>query len=129
MKWGKECMSDYKIYELDKTSNTCIIFSTHYISPLKFKEDINNELKYNFNHELNIIFDFILSNGNNNKRFAKAYFNGDYLVNESIEYIHLDKDDEIRRISTQFYKENEKYVDFTFLNSVQRKLILRGIAI
>src|SRR5690606_30959690 len=105
------------------------IFSTSYLSPLKFISTIESELSLLIDNETEIIFDFFLSNGNTSERYGKAHFDGKQFIGGSFEYISVNKNDKIRKLSAQYYCNSKDQVDFSFLNSVQKKMILKGIAI
>lgn len=117
---------DIKFYE---NENMCIVFSTSYLSPLKYIPMIENELSLITNNELEVIFDFFLSNGNTSERYGTAYFDGKHFVGNSFKYIDIKKSNKIRKLSAQYYRDSKDEVDFSFVNSVQKKMILRGIAI
>lgn len=119
---------DIKVFNRDN-KDICMIFSTSYLSPLKFVADIENELSHICNQGLEVGFDFFLSSGNSPERFAKAYFDGRRFVKSSFEYIKVEKNDDLRKLSVQYYKDSKEEVDFAFLNNVQKKMILSGIAI
>lgn len=119
---------DIKVFNRDN-KDICMIFSTSYLSPLKFVADIENELSHIYNQGIEVVFDFFLSSGNNAERFAKAYFDGRCFVKSSFDYIKIEKNDDLRKLSVQYYKDSKEEVDFAFLNNVQKKMILSGIAI
>lgn len=107
----------------------CMIFSTSYLSPLKFIDEIEEELSHLFDYEITIIFDLFLSSGNTSERYLRANFNGAHFERNSFEFVIIDKIDKIRDFSAIFYKEAQKNVDFSFLNNIQKKMIIKGIAI
>ena len=120
---------DIKVFINRDNNDICMIFSTSYLSPLKFVADIENELSHMYNQGIEVIFDFFLSSGNNSERFAKAYFDGRSFVKSSFEYIKVEKNADLRKLSVQYYKNSKEELDFAFLNNVQKKMILSEIAI
>ena len=111
------------------TEEICMIFSTSYLSPLKFLSNIEKDLIDLSCANMEVIFDFFTSNGNAAERYAKAYFDGVNIVRDSFKYLRLGKDDNLRKISAQYYKDEKEKVDFSFVNSIQKKMIIKGIAI
>ncbi|EIW20728.1 MULTISPECIES: type II toxin-antitoxin system RnlB family antitoxin [Pelosinus] len=119
---------DIKIISINK-KDICMIFSTTYLSPLKFIAEVEKEISSFTNDGIEVIFDFFLSNGNTRERYAKAYFNGVNIVRESFEYTNINKNDSLRSFSAEFYKDSIDKMDFSFLTSIQKKMIAKGIAI
>lgn len=119
---------DIRIFNKDN-KDICMIFSTSYLSPLKFVPDIEQELSFLLNHETEVYFDFFLSSGNTSERYGKAYFDGKNFVSNSFKYIVVDKGNSLRVLSAQYYKDAKDDVDFSFINNIQKKMIFKGIAI
>lgn len=122
-----------KRYDI-KILNECnreinMIFSTSYLSPLKFIDDIEKEISTLFNGEVEVIFDLFLSNGNTSERYAKVIFDGNKFIKDSFEFINIDKKNIIRTLSSKYYSAKKKELDFSFLNNIQKKMIIKGIAI
>lgn len=123
-------MKRYDIKVINENSKEiCIVFSISYLSPLKFIKNIENELVNLIGEESDILFDFFLSSGNTPERFARVRFNGNSFDNDSFEYIKVEKGHSLRILSAQYYRDSNSDLDFSFINSVQRKMITRGIAI
>ena len=101
-------MKEYEIHYFKTEDKTkYIIFSTSYISPLKFISDIEKDLVMLNNAEkIEVIFDLLLSSGNGKERYGKAIFNG-----------------------SRFDLKSFKYIESSMLNSIQKKMICNGIAI
>ena len=106
-----------------------LVFSTSYISPLKFLAEIEEELGSKVHEKIEVVFDFLLSSGNTNERFAKAVFDGKSFDKSSFQFIKLEKKNIIRGLSADFYKMGAGYVDNSMLTSVQKKLVHKGLYI
>lgn len=119
---------DVKKYCIDG-KDFFIVFSTSYISPLKFVKKIEKELAVLCDKEIEVIFDFFLSNISKSERYGKSIFNGSSFVQNSFSIVKVSKKDILRKISAQYYKESKNELDFTLVNSSQKKMIFRGIAI
>ena len=61
-----------------------VIYSSSNINPFDSIKEINNEMKHNSLKEGFVLFDLLLSNGNNFNRFFEAYFDGQEIKKESI---------------------------------------------
>lgn len=112
-----------------KNKKQYIIFSTSHISPLKFIKDIENELKDSINEEVEILFDLLLSSGNNQERYGSVIFNGKEFDKNTFRYISVEKSNLIRSISTDYYKKKNNWLENSILNSIQKKMIYKGITI
>lgn len=106
-----------------------IVFSTNYVSPLDFIKDIEIELSKLVDYKVEVIFDLLLCSGNSSKRFAKMNYDGEHLDRKSFEFINIDKKDNLRRVSANHYKYKGEFVEQSILSSIQKKLIINGIAI
>lgn len=122
-----------KRYDIEIVNNInesiCIVLSTSYISPLKFLKSIEGELCELLGKESDIIFDFFLCSGNTPERYAKIHFDGKGFNTNSFEYIKVEKGHKLRMLSAKYYRESTKDLDFSFINTIQRKMILKGIPI
>jgi len=104
-------MKAYNIKIINKDNKKLVIvFSTSYISLSEVLDKIKNEL-YKKSYEGIVYFDYLLSNGNNFNRFAKAYFD----KKEFKDFQLVTKDEieknNLKEIIKNFYKKNfDKYV-------------------
>lgn len=106
-----------------------IIFSTSYISPLKFINEIEEELSAQISDRGEVFFDLLLCAGNSNERYGKAIYDGKKFDRTSFEYISVSKKDFLRSFSADYYKNCNNYVENSILNSIQKKMICKGICI
>lgn len=122
-------MKNYEIIKIEHSEYECIIFSESYETPFSYLEKICDELKsYNiFNGK--VIFDMLLNMGNTSERFAEIIFNGECFVDSTFKYIKIDKKNQLRKISADFLRVNSNILECSILNSVQKKMINKGIAI
>ena len=112
-----------------KDKNRYIVFSTSYISPLKFIDEIELELSNQVFDEIEVLFDLLLRSGNDKERYGVAVYKEKKFDRSSFKYIKVEKSSPIRRISANYYKEKTSYVENSILNSVQKKMICKGISI
>ena len=97
--------------------------------PLNYIVEIEKEISGRRYHT--IIFDFLLCRGNGNKRFAHAEVDkDDKIILETLEYYHVPKKHPIRKVCCDYYKKNkESEIQNSILTSIQKKMLLKGIAI
>ena len=120
---------DIKIFQNGNKEFQYVVFSTFFMSPLDFLEEIEEELSIQTNEEKEVIFDLLLSNGNNSNRYGKAIYDGKKFKHGSFEVISIPKDDKLREFSMQYYKEHANYVNNSILSSAQKFLIKNGVCI
>ena len=120
---------DIKIFQNENNETQYIVFSTSYISPTHTLKEIEEELSTQINEEKEIIFDLLLSNGNNSNRYGKAIYDGRKFKFRSFEVINIPKKSKLRKFSAQYYQEHIEFVNNSILSSVQKKLIINGICI
>lgn len=114
---------------IDNSNNKkiCIIFSTNYISPISMLNDIQKDFLEKLKDFNEIYFDLLLCNKNSSERFAKIVCqNGIFDINE---FSYLDPANEftLREISKKYYINNAKNVDWTYVSSSRKALILNQI--
>ncbi len=120
---------DIKIFQNENNETQYIVFSTSFISPLHTLKEIEDELSTQINEEKEIVFDLLLSNGNNSNRYGKAIYDGRKFKSGSFEVVNVPKKSELRRFSTQYYQEHMEFMDNSILSSAQKYLIINGICI
>lgn len=120
-----------KKYEINVLSeeNKCIIFSTTYVSPLDFINDIENELRRIVNYSVEVVFDFLLSSGNSQERFGRINYTGSEFDMRSFQFINVSKKNDLRKVSANYYKDKDQNLENSILTSIQKKMIKKGIAI
>jgi hypothetical protein len=96
---------------------------------MDFLDEIEKELSVQINEEKEVIFDLLLSNGNNSNRYGKAIYDGKNFKHGSFKIINIPKEDVLRKFSMQYYKEHADYVDRSILSSAQKYLINNGVCI
>jgi len=98
-----------KKYKILMNDNIAIIIATTYISLSDVISNIKKELNKK-DYKGMVYFDYLLTNGNNSNRFAKAYFNGEF---ENFQIIPKNEIEEnkLKEIIKKFYQKNyEKYI-------------------
>ncbi|MED3627982.1 type II toxin-antitoxin system RnlB family antitoxin [Bacillus subtilis] len=121
------------LYEIvkapDNTVFDSIIYLTSSCKPFESVSCIQSDLYQIYgNKPAVILFDLLLSNGNEPDRFYKATYDGEKLDLKTLESIQKDEEEEsILALSSVFYRMNFHYLDASALTFKQRKMILKGI--
>ena len=71
----------------------------------------------------------LLSVGNTSQRYAEAIFDGEKFLKSTIKHLDIDKKNNLRKLSLDFFKSNSSILQSSILNSLQIKMINKGIAI
>lgn len=111
-----------KKYHIEQYPLEKIIYSNSYFSPLEQLENIEEELKGNYNKKL--IFDLLLCNGNVSDRFISIHFNGSIFDTNKIKVIKPSYN--MLNRSLKFYNENLRYVECSVLTKIQKFLIKKN---
>ncbi|MCK4260789.1 MAG: type II toxin-antitoxin system RnlB family antitoxin [Halanaerobiales bacterium] len=122
-------MNNYEIKRVNYENFSFIVFSQTYETPFSCLKEISKELLSYNAVKCKIVFDMLLNMGNTSERFVEAYFNGDEFEKTSFKCININKKNQLRRISCNYYKENKEMLEYSILNSAQKKMLSRGISI
>jgi len=110
-------MKNYKIQEANHAKYRYMIFAINDDSPLEYLQDIEKDLaKKNFVGW--IVFDLLLSHGDEYNRYVEAYFNGKSFDLKSFTY--LTSKEELNPLSINFFKKHPEYIDKGVLSSIDR---------
>lgn len=119
----------FKIRPLEYNDYKFIIFSESYETPFSHLDKISRELKKSKTANCKVIFDMLFNMGNTSERFAEAIFDGSQFINSTFKYVKIDKKNQLRKCSVEFFKKKPEILDCSILNSIQKKMINKGIAI
>ena len=110
-----------------------IIFSMNYLGVTDFSESIINDLKELYNEEgkVNVIIDNLLAVGNSDNRFIEMTIDFDKMdiTSESWKVYETPKQSDLRKFSSSFYMRKTEVIENSILNSIQQRMILKGIVI
>ena len=110
-----------------KTEYKLLVLSVSYISPFDEIEELENDLR-EMNFKGIVLFDLILCNGVSPNRFIKSYFDGNSFYSNTFEIVSNIKDN-IKLISSNFYKNNSDLIDKGVLSKPHSFLLKKGVAI
>ncbi|CEQ21547.1 Uncharacterised protein [[Clostridium] sordellii] len=122
-------MDEYKILEINDENYKAIVFAQSYETPLLYLDEISLKLKKQGVYNCNIVFDMLLSMGNTSERYVEATFDGEKILENTIKHIDIDKKNNLRKLSLDFFKSNNDILKNSILNSLQIKMINKGIVI
>jgi len=126
---GVKPMADYEFARINYQKYAIIVFLKSYETPFSYLSQIEEELIRYKVAPCTVLFDMLLSMGNTSERFAEAHFNGIEFDKHSFCYVSISKNNELREVSMNFYRGHRETLDYSILNSAQKKLILGGLAI
>ena len=104
-----------------------MIFSTSEYNPTDFISNIEKDLLKE-KYKGNVIFDLLLSNGNNYNRYLNAKFDGKKFDGNSYTLIDEPKN-EIRQKSLDFYKKNISILENSILSKPIKFMIKKGLIV
>lgn len=113
---------DYMTFDIKYNVNKTypiVIYSVPYINPLENIDDISSALSKCNVKPCNVLFDLLLSNGDEFNRFASGYFDGTKINYNSLEIINLNNCDIIKSINS-YYKDNISCLNNGVLTSSQK---------
>lgn len=125
-----------KVYHVEKSNIIdfdYIVYSTESENILMYIDAISdqiNELSNYSTAKTEILFDTLLYSSNSPDRFIRATHDNLSFVSSSFEILMVPKQSSIRYHSQEFFSKNDYIIHRSFiLNSVQKKIILKGIPI
>ncbi|MDY3360015.1 MAG: type II toxin-antitoxin system RnlB family antitoxin [Clostridium celatum] len=110
-------MNDFKysVVIIDKTSEP-----PTYLLPKLKDELISNSISGD------ILIDSLLYSGNSNERFIKANFiDGDF-IKGSFEFVDIERGNVIRKITSDYLRDNQELIEFSILSTMQKRLVIKG---
>lgn len=112
-------MGSYSIVFEESQKYSAFIYSTSYVNPIHYIEEISTDLKTNKSDVGYVLFDLILSNGNGFNRFAEAFFDGNYIIKDTVNVVEL-SDPEIIEKADAHYKGRTEELENSVLSIFQR---------
>lgn len=120
-----DSMDNYVIKELNYNYKY-VVFATTYENPLENLTAIKKFLCAK-NFKGKIIFDLLLSNGNEPNRFIESYFDGIYFDDSTFKIAKVDNI--IEEFSLNFFHNNLNLLNNSILNNIEKFLIENKIKI
>lgn len=108
---------------------SCIIVSNSADSPFNNLSSILIELNNNHFTEGKVLFDSLLSTGNNLDRFIEGYMYNGSFIEESFKNVDIPKGNSVRIITMKYLTSKPRMLEYSILNNAQKSLLKNMIAI
>jgi hypothetical protein len=122
----------YHLKESQVKNYDFIVYTIKGENVLNHLSEIEKEIetKAQMRAQFLVLFDTLLYSNNTEERFLCAQYKKNKFDMGSFKFVYISKKDKIRKQSLDFFKSNIRYVEkSTLLNSVQKKIILKGLPI
>lgn len=96
-----------------------VIYSVSYLNPIQDLTEISSELCKNISNACEVLFDMLLTNGEEFNRFATAKFDGKQIVYDSISVVNVFDSSELSIINS-YYKQHTHILNKGVLTSGQK---------
>lgn len=103
-----------------------IVYSNSYESPIYYLKEIENVFKKEQIHNGVVLFDTLLSKGNVSNRFIEGVLENGHFNNKYFKTITVDKESEIRKIASDFYRTSDINLNNSLLTLAQKNIITAG---
>ena len=101
-----------------------VIYSSSYINPVDSIKEINGDMERNLLKEGFVLFDLLLSNGNNFNRFFEAYFDGHEIKKDTVTVVVSKEIDDLKSINSH-YKGRIKELNNSVLSPSEKYRLLK----
>lgn len=118
-------MCQFKVMPLHDSKYDVVVLAESFESPLESLEEVAEALRSYQYVGKRILFDSLLSIGNNEERFVEAYFEEDFLY-DSFKYVKILKTDNLRKDSALFFRNHSSILENSVLTKIQRELLIKG---
>lgn len=118
-------MTQFTVKKINNAKYACIVFCNSFKSPTCWLDLINDELRM-LNIRGSVVFDLILVNGNGNRRYAKAEFDGHNLDIAKMQTVAADP--EISAASYDYFHNNPHLLDNSILSKATKFMIKMKLA-
>lgn len=114
----------YKIRQIESPVFSVVVYATSFENPLQELSNISNELFSMFQTPCTVLFDLLLSNGNEFNRFIVGKFDGVSIDYSSLEIIELKDENTVQQIDS-YYHEKYDYLNNSILTTRQKTLFAK----
>lgn len=112
-------MASYQIIRKKSSKYQAVIYSVSYNNPIQDIQEISEYMRKYIEVKGYVLFDLLLSNGENFNRFAEGYFDGYEISFNSLKVIELTDAKEIQGINS-FYKKNKNLLNNSVLSPSEK---------
>lgn len=121
-------MQDYNLININDEKFKGMIMSTSFDDPLDKLTEFVEELKEKRISGY-IVIDMLLILGNSFNRYFEIYFDGQNFNPGTLKIVSVKKHNNIRKMSSEYYKNNESYLNNSVLSNTVKRLITSGYII
>ena len=121
-----------KYFEVLESSNSrykFMLFCTSYHSSLNNLKNVEYQIRKIHPYECKMVFDLLLKGVSNSERFIEASFDGKDFIPGSFRLVKVNKKDSLRKLIVSFLNDHRQILEASVLNSVQKKMISKGLVI
>ncbi|WP_281513168.1 type II toxin-antitoxin system RnlB family antitoxin [Bacteroides acidifaciens] len=118
-------MENYEIATKKNNRYRAVIYSVSYNNPIHDVFKISELFKLKTYSRGFILFDLLLSNGDNFNRFVEAYFDGNEIVASTLKVIKL-KDQKFLKDINSYYKTHLKFLNNSVLSPSENSNMQKG---
>lgn len=97
-----------------------VIYSVSYLNPIQDLAEISNELCKKLNNACEVLFDMLLTNGEEFNRFAIAKFDGNQIIYDSISVVNVSDSGELSTINA-YYRQHIQTLNRGVLSPSQKR--------
>ena len=115
-------MKNYCIDYRNCNKYNAIVYASSYINPFENLVEINKDISDKVKQKCFILFDLLLTNGDNFNRFVEAYYDGNAIVEDTIKVVSISS--ELEDINSH-YKGRNTEVNNSVLSPGEKYRILR----
>lgn len=112
-------MAGYQVIRKKCNKYQAIIYSISYNNPIQDIRGISEYMRKHIHVDGYVLFDLLLSNGENFNRFAEGYFDGYEISFNSLKVIELTDAQEIQAINS-FYQKNKNFLNNSVLSPSEK---------
>ena len=102
-----------------------VVYMLSYDGPLSHLNEITTDIVNRLGITSGkVLFDALTSKGNVKNRFYSAEFDNGQFVKDSFEIVHYGKNSDVRKASSQFYKDQD--LKHSLVTNVQKRILKNG---
>lgn len=116
----------FSVISLDGEEYDYVVIMNTQVELEDIMGDIECDLKYMCNGRCSIVFDLLLLRGDSGARFLETIFDGEKLDKGLFRSVNIKKKSNIRKVTSNYFRENRDLLWDSELSDYQRQLIIRG---
>ena len=118
-------MNSYQIILKQSSKYQAVIYSISYNNPIQDIREISEYIRKQTNIAGYVLFDLLLSNGENFNRFAEGYFDGYEIKYNSLKVVEVHDANTLQDINS-YYKKNRQILNNGILSPSEKYKYAKG---